>query len=51
MEVTGEPVSVLSKGEFVVRDKKLVGKKGHGAYIKRAKYKESLLTATASLPL
>ncbi|MED3725230.1 dihydropyrimidinase [Priestia filamentosa] len=51
MEVTGEPVSVLSKGEFVIRDKKLVGKKGHGTYIKRAKYKESLLTATASLHL
>lgn len=38
MAVTGEPVSVLSKGEFVVRDKFFVGKAGKGKFIKRAKY-------------
>lgn len=38
MKVTGEPVSVLSRGEFVVRDKKFVGKLGSGQYLKRAKY-------------
>lgn len=38
MKVTGEPVSVLSRGEFVIRDKKFVGKLGAGQYLKRAKY-------------
>lgn len=38
MNVTGEPVSVLSRGEFVIRDKKFVGAAGAGQYIKRAKY-------------
>lgn len=38
MEVTGEPVSVLLRGEFVVRDKQFVGKPGMGSYIKRAKF-------------
>jgi dihydropyrimidinase len=38
MKVTGEPVSVLSRGEFVVRDKQFVGKPGSGQYLKRAKY-------------
>ncbi len=41
MKVTGEPVSVLSRGEFVVRDKKFVGKIGVGQYLKRAKYGEN----------
>ncbi len=38
MKVTGEPVSVLCRGEFVVRDKQFVGKPGYGQYVKRAKY-------------
>ncbi|KQL55124.1 phenylhydantoinase [Heyndrickxia shackletonii] len=38
MKVTGEPVSVLSRGEFVVRDKQFVGKPGNGKYLKREKY-------------
>ena len=38
MKVTGEPVSVLSRGEFVIRDKQFVGESGAGQYIKRAKY-------------
>jgi dihydropyrimidinase len=40
MQITGEPVSVLVRGEFVVRDKQLVAKPGSGKYIKRAKYGE-----------
>ena len=44
MEVTGEPVSVLSRGEFVIRDKKFVGEAGKGQFLKRAKYNELLLT-------
>jgi dihydropyrimidinase len=40
MKVTGEPISVLSRGEFVIRDKTFVGKPGAGQYLKRAKYGE-----------
>jgi dihydropyrimidinase len=38
MKVFGEPVSVMVRGEFVVRDKKFVGTAGSGQYLKRAKY-------------
>jgi dihydropyrimidinase len=38
MKVTGEPVSVLVRGEYVVRDNAFVGKPGSGQYLKRAKY-------------
>jgi dihydropyrimidinase len=38
MKVTGEPVSVLSRGEFVIRDKQFTGKAGNGKYLKRKKY-------------
>jgi dihydropyrimidinase len=38
MKITGEPVSVLVRGEFVVRDKQFVGKTGSGQYVMRAKY-------------
>ncbi|MEH7097859.1 dihydropyrimidinase [Neobacillus vireti] len=38
IRVTGEPVSVLSRGEFVIRDKQFVGKPGAGQFLKRAKY-------------
>ncbi|MGP7818023.1 dihydropyrimidinase [Niallia sp. 01092] len=41
MQITGEPVSVLSRGEFVIRDKQFVGKPGAGQFIKRAKYGET----------
>lgn len=44
MKVTGEPISVLSRGEFVIRDKKFVGKLGTGQYLKRAKYGSNLQT-------
>lgn len=42
MEITGEPVSVLVRGEYVVRDKQFVGKPGSGQYLKRAKYNSNL---------
>jgi dihydropyrimidinase len=35
--VTGWPISTLVRGMFVVRDGKLVGKKGAGAYVPRAR--------------
>ncbi|APH06311.1 dihydropyrimidinase [Bacillus weihaiensis] len=40
MEVTGEPISVLSRGDFVVKNKVFVGKAGNGKFLKRAKYGE-----------
>ncbi|MBS8263925.1 dihydropyrimidinase [Mesobacillus boroniphilus] len=46
MKVTGEPVSVLSRGEFVIRDKTFVGKPGAGQYLKRAKYGENQANLT-----
>jgi dihydropyrimidinase len=42
MKVTGQPVSVLSRGEFVIRDKQFVGKHGDGQYLKRQKYNTTL---------
>ena len=38
MKVTGEPVSVLSRGEFVIKNKQFVGETGRGQYLKRARY-------------
>lgn len=38
MTIFGEPVSVLLRGEFVIRNKQFVGKTGAGEYLKRAKY-------------
>ncbi|RAP78051.1 dihydropyrimidinase [Paenibacillus montanisoli] len=37
-EVSGVPVSVLSRGEFVIRDRKFVGQPGCGRYLRRGKY-------------
>lgn len=37
MKITGEPVSVLSRGEFVIKDKQFVGQLGKGQYLKRAR--------------
>lgn len=38
MKVIGEPVSVLVRGEYVIKDKQFVGKPGSGQYLKRAKF-------------
>ncbi|WP_088011957.1 dihydropyrimidinase [Gottfriedia acidiceleris] len=43
MEVSGEAVSVLVRGEFVIKDKQFVGNAGSGQYLKRKKYGESSL--------
>ncbi|RLQ95509.1 dihydropyrimidinase [Falsibacillus albus] len=40
MEVTGEPVSVLSRGEYVIKDKQFVGNPGSGKFLKRSKFGE-----------
>lgn len=42
MKVTGEPVTVLSRGEYVVKDKEFVGKPGAGKFIKRAKFNSNV---------
>ncbi|CEI82397.1 D-hydantoinase [Oceanobacillus oncorhynchi] len=38
MKVTGQPVTVLSRGEYVIKDKELVAKPGAGKFLKRAKF-------------
>ncbi|MFB9326757.1 dihydropyrimidinase [Paenibacillus aurantiacus] len=38
MDVTGEPVSVLVRGEFVIRDKQFVGTPGSGEYLRRKRF-------------
>ncbi len=38
MEITGEPETVLVRGEFVIKKKQFVGTPGSGKYMKRAKY-------------
>ncbi|WP_249872432.1 dihydropyrimidinase [Oceanobacillus saliphilus] len=40
MKITGQPVSVLSRGEFVVKDKEFVGNPGTGKFLKRAKFND-----------
>lgn len=39
--ITGEPVSVLVRGEFVIREKAFVGEAGSGRYLCRRKYGSS----------
>ncbi|WP_034681896.1 dihydropyrimidinase [Caldalkalibacillus mannanilyticus] len=43
LQVTGEPVSVLSRGEFVIQNRQFVGESGHGQYLKRKKYEKGLI--------
>ncbi|CDN41391.1 hypothetical protein BN871_AF_00470 [Paenibacillus sp. P22] len=38
MEATGKPVSVLLRGQFVVRDGEFVGQAGRGRYVPRARF-------------
>ncbi|MCM3745822.1 dihydropyrimidinase [Paenibacillus pasadenensis] len=38
MPVHGEPVSVLVRGDFVIRDREFVGKPGSGQYLKRERF-------------
>jgi dihydropyrimidinase len=48
LAVTGWPVSTMVRGRFVVRDGALVGSKGAGAYVSRAK--SSLAVPAGRLP-
>lgn len=38
LTVKGEPVSVLSRGEFVIKDKVFVGAAGQGKYLHRKRF-------------
>lgn len=42
VEVTGEPVSVMVRGEWVIKDKKFVGNLGSGKYLRREPSKEKV---------
>lgn len=41
MKVTGQPITVLSRGAYVIKDKKLVAEPGTGKFLKRAKFDAS----------
>lgn len=47
LEITGEPVTVLSRGAYVIRDKQFVGEAGNGQFIKRGTY---VLSSSQSQP-
>ncbi|AJY73758.1 dihydropyrimidinase [Paenibacillus beijingensis] len=49
MSVTGEPVSVLSRGEFVIHDKQFVGKPGAGQYLRRSRFNQAALAPANKL--
>ncbi|WP_042350116.1 dihydropyrimidinase [Bacillus massiliigorillae] len=51
LQVTGEPVSVLSRGEFVIRNHQFVGKPGVGEFVKRAKFGERKVDKDVSATL
>jgi dihydropyrimidinase len=40
LKVTGEPVSVLVRGEFVIRNKQFVGTPGSGQYLRRKRFNQ-----------
>lgn len=48
LEITGEPVTVLSRGEFVIRDKQFVGAPGSGRFVKRNTYPSSSLQVSST---
>jgi dihydropyrimidinase len=50
LTVTGWPVSTMVRGQFVVRDGKLVGKAGSGQYVPREKSPLAVPTGRTSLP-
>lgn len=51
MEIIGEPVTVFSRGEYVIKNKVFVGTAGKGQYLKRAKYGEALSAKSKSLTM
>ncbi|MBM7568188.1 dihydropyrimidinase [Paenibacillus sacheonensis] len=51
MQVFGEPVSVLVRGEFVIRDRTFAGKPGSGRYTHRKRFGEADKPAVKKLPI
>ncbi|WP_372663598.1 dihydropyrimidinase [Cohnella sp.] len=51
MQVMGEPISVLSRGEFVIRDRAFVGKPGYGQYLHRGRFGQSDKPPVKKLPI
>ncbi|SFC70578.1 dihydropyrimidinase [Bacillus sp. OV322] len=51
MEITGEPVTVLSRGSFVIKNKHFIGEPGKGHYLKRSKYGKESKTRVEELSL
>ncbi|WP_203364304.1 dihydropyrimidinase [Bacillus sp. REN10] len=49
MKITGEPISVLSRGEFVIRDKQFVGQLGAGQFLKRKRFQTTDTKAESSV--
>ncbi|WP_110926571.1 dihydropyrimidinase [Bacillus massiliglaciei] len=44
MKVIGEPITVLSRGSYVIREKQFVGEAGKGKFLKRSAYNTDLKT-------
>ncbi|WP_438447600.1 dihydropyrimidinase [Gorillibacterium sp. sgz5001074] len=38
LQITGEPVSVLVRGDFIIRNKQFVGTPGYGQYLRRKRF-------------
>ncbi|WP_338752989.1 dihydropyrimidinase [Bacillus sp. FJAT-52991] len=49
MKITGEPISVLSRGEFVIRDKQFVGQPGAGQFLKRKRFRNTVTEVEGSV--
>lgn len=47
MKIVGEPISVLCRGHFIIKDKQFVGTLGSGKYLKRRKFNQEI-TPTVS---
>ncbi len=45
LEVTGEPISVLVRGDYVIKEKEFVGSLGSGKYIRREVKNTSKVTS------
>ncbi|MFD0697969.1 dihydropyrimidinase [Paenibacillus sp. GCM10027628] len=45
--ITGEPVTVMSRGEYVIKNKQFVGTPGSGQFVKRGTYNSESLGVTS----
>ncbi|GIN20868.1 MAG TPA: dihydropyrimidinase [Bacillus bacterium] len=49
LKIIGEPITVLSRGNYVVKDKEFVGKPGKGKFLKCNKFNHDLYKETGQL--